>query len=79
MGDENSVDFVFGLSGNAVRDCAVDDIAEDICTRRALIGDPVCAASPDPGTANSSSKKPPAFGSVHCPALLASARPCYRC
>lgn len=34
--DENGVDFVFGLPGNAVLDCAVDGFADDIRTRRAL-------------------------------------------
>jgi hypothetical protein len=34
--DENGVDFIFGLPDNAVLDRAVDDIAGDIRTRRAL-------------------------------------------
>jgi hypothetical protein len=34
--DVNGVDFVFGLSGNAVLDRAVDEIADDIRTHRAL-------------------------------------------
>src|SRR6266851_3925478 len=34
--DENEVDFVFGLPGNAVLDRAVDENADDIRTRRAL-------------------------------------------
>jgi hypothetical protein len=34
--DENGVDFIFGLPGNAVLDSAVDEIADDIRTRRAL-------------------------------------------
>jgi hypothetical protein len=34
--DENGVDFIFGLPGNAVLDRAVDEIADDIRTRRAL-------------------------------------------
>ena len=34
--DENGVDFVFGLPGNAVLDRAVDEIADDIRTRRAF-------------------------------------------
>src|SRR5438046_2881528 len=34
--DENGVDFVFGLPGNVVLDRAVDEVADDIRTRRAL-------------------------------------------
>jgi len=34
--DENGVDFIFGLPGNAVLDRAVDDAADDIRTRRAI-------------------------------------------
>jgi Transposase DDE domain group 1 len=34
--EENGVDFIFGLPGNAVLDRAVDDTADDIRTRRAL-------------------------------------------
>jgi Transposase DDE domain group 1 len=34
--DENAVDFVFGLPGNAVLDRLVDETADDIRTRRAL-------------------------------------------
>ena len=34
--DENGIDFVFGLPGNAVLDRAVDETADDIRTRRAL-------------------------------------------
>jgi hypothetical protein len=34
--DENGVDFIFGLPGSAVLDRAVDEIADDIRTRRAL-------------------------------------------
>jgi hypothetical protein len=34
--DENGVDFLFGLPGNAVLDRAVDDAADDIRTRRAI-------------------------------------------
>jgi hypothetical protein len=34
--DENGVDFIFGLPGNAVLDRAVNEIADDIRTRRAL-------------------------------------------
>ncbi len=34
--DENGVDFVFGLPGNAVLDRLVDETADDIRTRRAL-------------------------------------------
>lgn len=34
--DENGVDFLFGLPGNAVLDRAVDDAAADIRTRRAI-------------------------------------------
>jgi Transposase DDE domain group 1 len=34
--DENGVDFIFGLPGNAVLDRTVDEIADDIRTRRAL-------------------------------------------
>ena len=34
--DVNGVDFVFGLPGNAVLDRAVDEIADDIRTHRAL-------------------------------------------
>jgi hypothetical protein len=34
--DENEVDFIFGLPGNAVLDRAVDKTADDIRTRRAL-------------------------------------------
>jgi hypothetical protein len=34
--DENGIDFIFGLPGNAVLDRAVDDTADDIRTRRAL-------------------------------------------
>src|SRR5712692_8204868 len=34
--DENDIDFVFGLPGNAVLDRAVDENADDIRTRRAL-------------------------------------------
>ena len=34
--EENGIDFVFGLPGNAVLDRAVDETADDIRTRRAL-------------------------------------------
>ena len=34
--DENGVDFIFGLPGNAVLDRAVDDAADEIRTRRAI-------------------------------------------
>jgi hypothetical protein len=34
--DENAVDFVFGLPGNAVLDRLVDETADDVRTRRAL-------------------------------------------
>jgi len=34
--EENAIDFIFGLPGNAVLDRAVDEIADDIRTRRAL-------------------------------------------
>ncbi len=34
--DENGIDFIFGLPGNAVLDRAVDESADDIRTRRAL-------------------------------------------
>jgi hypothetical protein len=34
--DENGIDFIFGLPGNAVLDRAVDETADDIRTRRAL-------------------------------------------
>src|SRR6266404_1411741 len=34
--DENGVDFIFGLPGNAVLDRLVDEAADDIRTRRAL-------------------------------------------
>jgi len=34
--DENGVDFIFGLPGNAVLDRAIDETADDIRTRRAL-------------------------------------------
>ena len=34
--DENGIDFVFGLAGNAVLDRLVDETADDIRTRRAL-------------------------------------------
>src|ERR1700689_4025979 len=34
--DKNGIDFVFGLPGNAVLDRLVDEIADDIRTRRAL-------------------------------------------
>ena len=34
--EENGIDFIFGLPGNAVLDRAVDETADDIRTRRAL-------------------------------------------
>src|SRR5436190_9775303 len=34
--DENGIDFIFGLAGNAVLDRLVDETADDIRTRRAL-------------------------------------------
>jgi hypothetical protein len=34
--NENGIDFIFGLPGNAVRDRLVDETADDIRTRRAL-------------------------------------------
>jgi hypothetical protein len=34
--DDNAIDYVFGLPGNAVLDRAVDDAADDIRTRRAI-------------------------------------------
>src|SRR5438094_308864 len=34
--DENGIDFIFGLAGNAVLDRLVDEAADDIRTRRAL-------------------------------------------
>jgi Transposase DDE domain group 1 len=34
--ERNGIDFIFGLSGNAVLDCAVEQTADDIRTRRAL-------------------------------------------
>jgi hypothetical protein len=34
--DENGIDFIFGLPGNAVLDRVVDETADDIRTRRAL-------------------------------------------
>jgi hypothetical protein len=38
--DDNGVDFIFGLPGNAVLDRLVDEAADDIRTRRALEGKP---------------------------------------
>ena len=49
--DENGIDFVFGLPGNAVLDCAVDDTADDIRTpARRSTRSPACAASPRQAT-----------------------------
>jgi hypothetical protein len=38
--DDNGVDFIFGLPGNAVLDRLLDEAADDIRTRRALEGKP---------------------------------------
>jgi hypothetical protein len=38
---KTNIDFVFGLSGNGTLDCAVEIIADDIRTRRALVQAPV--------------------------------------
>ena len=38
--EQNGLDFVFGLPGNAVLDRAVDEVADDIRTRRALDQEP---------------------------------------
>ena len=38
--DENGVDFIFGLPGNAVLDRAVDETTDDVRTRRAIDGKP---------------------------------------
>ena len=39
--EQNDIDFVFGLSGNGTLDGAVEIVADDICTRRALAQAPV--------------------------------------
>lgn len=79
--DENWVDFVFGLSGNAVLDRLVDETADDIRTRS--IGNPVCAASPrqaagrNPGTPTAASvlgSRPPRRASTSASLSPASRR-----
>ena len=39
--EQNDIDFVFGLSGNGMLDRAVEIVADDIRTRRALAQAPV--------------------------------------
>ena len=54
--DDNAIDYVFGLPGNATLDRAVDDAADDVRTRRALDqklclrGFAESAIRPNPGT-----------------------------
>jgi hypothetical protein len=63
--DENGIDFIFGLPGNAVLDRVVDETADDIRTRRALHQKPCLrgfaetATKRNPGTPTAA----PALGS----------------
>jgi len=49
--EENGIDFIFGLPGNAVLDRAVDQTADDIRPAGRSTRNPPCAASPKPDTA----------------------------
>src|SRR5206468_3862187 len=48
--EENGIDFVFGLPGNAILAGAVEEAADDIRTRVPSTRSPPCAASPRPAT-----------------------------
>ena len=65
--DENGVDFVFGLSGNGVLDRLVDEIADDIRTRRALHHKPCVRGFMSASSCGFHNLRPVGAASMACP------------